>query len=59
VIYHSDTVEVDKSGPGASSAASAGAAGVALEEMTEKLHLPGLERRHEHHGGGFNTLAVP
>ncbi|EFX88022.1 hypothetical protein DAPPUDRAFT_221246 [Daphnia pulex] len=59
VIYHSDTVEVDKSGPGASSAASAGAAGVTAEKMMEKLHHPGLERGHEHHGGGFNTPAVP
>ena len=59
VIYHSDTVEVDKSGPGASSAASSSAAGVAAEKMMEKLHHPGLERGHEHHGGGFNTPAVP
>ncbi|KAK4026028.1 hypothetical protein OUZ56_015054 [Daphnia magna] len=66
VIYHSDTVEVGKSGPGSTTATTstvptgtAGGAGAAAERMMERLHHVGLERGHEHHGGGFNTPAVP
>lgn len=62
VLYHSDIVEIEKTGPSTSTTASggnAGAAGLAAEKMIEKLHHSGLERGHEHHGGGFNTPAVP
>ncbi|XP_057367253.1 uncharacterized protein LOC130688292 isoform X2 [Daphnia carinata] len=63
VIYHSDTVEVGKSGPGSTAATTStvptGSAGAAAERMMERLHHVGLERGHEHHGGGFNTPAVP
>ena len=61
MIYHSDTVEVEKGGPGSTSAGSTGAVGAAAEKIMEKVHHPGLERGHEHHGGGvgFNTPAVP
>ncbi len=60
VIYHSDTVEVEKAGSGsASGGPSAAAVGAAADKIMEKLHHQGLERGHEHHGGGFNTPAVP
>ena len=61
VFFHSDTVEIEKNVPvGTSTTPSAGAAAtVAADKIMEKLHHTGLERGHEHHGGGFNTPAVP